>query len=153
MKSEKKRICWWERERWEDATPMAFRMEEGPGDKECRWHQESGKGNETDVLQEPAGLFWTSHFQHCEAKKWCCLKDYVAAEDRRLIQLFWQKTFKNWYRREGCSCQRNQQIQRHEAPKQHSARGNSVCLRAAHSQGVFQGNKILYRKGAFWFCC
>ena len=30
---------------------------EGPRDKECRWHQESGKGSETDVLQEPADLF------------------------------------------------------------------------------------------------
>lgn len=49
--------------------------------------------------------------------------------------------------REGCSSQRYQQVQRYAARKQHSVWGNSVYLRAAHSQGVFQGNKMQYRKG------
>ena len=42
-----------ERERFEDITLLALKMEEGPQSKECRQPLQAGKGQETDSPLEP----------------------------------------------------------------------------------------------------
>ena len=41
------------RERLRDTTRLALKMEEGPGNQECMWSLEAGKGKDMDSPEGP----------------------------------------------------------------------------------------------------